>query len=231
MFKESFFMLGLWYANFRDWCAKIIFKHRVRNCIMRKDTWSIYRQSIEYGYLDMVELLVQDTKNQGGNIDWNNGMIFAAQKGHRDIIDFFISKGADDWTMGLKYAAYGGHQHVIDFFVSKGANNWTMGMIYAAYGGHQHVIDFFVSKGANDWTTGMAHAAYGGHQSIVDFFVSKQTSHQFPDYIGSDICTICYDPDPRNLIILNCNHVFHQECYKVSHILCPLCKLGIKTNK
>ena len=48
----------------------------------------------------------------------------------------------------MKLATQGGHRNLVDFFISKGANGWNGGMFYAAEGGHQDLIDFFISKGA-----------------------------------------------------------------------------------
>ena len=44
----------------------------------------------------------------------------AAIGGHKDLVEFFISKGANDWNWGMRGAAEGGHQDLVDFFVAKG---------------------------------------------------------------------------------------------------------------
>ena len=67
----------------------------------------------------------------------NRSMRFAAQEGHRDLVDFFILKGADGWNLGLAGAAQGGHKDLVDFFILKGTKNWDIGMFYAAQGGHK----------------------------------------------------------------------------------------------
>ena len=51
----------------------------------------------------------------------------------------------------MEYAAKGGHRELVDFFISKGANDWNWAMAYATKGGHQELVDLFISKGANDW--------------------------------------------------------------------------------
>ena len=106
----------------------------------------------------------------------NRAMADAAKGGHKDVIDFFISKGADKWDWGLQEAASGGHKDLINFFISKGSKDWYSGIEGAAEGGHKDLIDFFISKGSkgpNLWNRGMEGAARGGHKDLVDFFISK----------------------------------------------------------
>ena len=107
----------------------------------------------------------------------NSAMADAAKEGGKDLIDFFISKGAYSWNWGLQGAAVGGHKDLVDFFISKGANNWNSGMEGAAEGGHKDLIDFFISKGAKNWSAGMEGAARGGHKDLVDFFISKGANY------------------------------------------------------
>ncbi len=47
-------------------------------------------------------------------------MEHAAIGGHKDLVDFFIAKGANDWNLGMRHAASGGHKDLVDFFVAKG---------------------------------------------------------------------------------------------------------------
>lgn len=43
-------------------------------------------------------------------------------------------------------AARGGHKDLVEFFISKGANNWDWGMLEADKGGHKDLIKFFRQK-------------------------------------------------------------------------------------
>ena len=85
-------------------------------------------------------------------------------------IVYYLDGSTDDWNKGMKGAAKGGHKNLVDFFISKGANNWNWGMNYAAEGGHKDLVDFFISKGANNWDLGIRYATEGGHKDLVDFF-------------------------------------------------------------
>ena len=69
---------------------------------------------------------------------------------------------------GMKY------KNLIDFFIEKGADYWNLGMYGAALGGHKELVDFFIEKGADDWNWGMRGASLGGHKELVDFFQRKR---------------------------------------------------------
>ena len=73
----------------------------------------------------------------------------------------------------MSEAAEGGHKDLVDFFISKGANYWNWGLLGAAKGGNKDLLDFFISNGANDWNCGLFGAAKGGHKDLVDFFEKK----------------------------------------------------------
>jgi len=121
--------------------------------------------------------LVEFFIEKGAN-DWNAGMNGAARGGHKDLVEFFISKGADDWNYGMWGAAKGGHKDLVNFFILKGADNWDGGMSYAALGGHKELVNFFISKGANNWSEGMYFAAEGAHKDLVEFFKQKMNSQR-----------------------------------------------------
>ncbi len=68
-------------------------------------------------------------------------------EGHRDLIEFFISQGANDCNRGMYGAAVGGKKDSVEFFISQGANDWNLGMHGAAIKGHKDLIEFFISQG------------------------------------------------------------------------------------
>ena len=76
----------------------------------------------------------------------NDAMAMGAKGGHKELVEFFIEKGADEWNEGMEYAARGGHKDLVDFFISKGATDWNWGMNNAAKGGHKELVDFFKNK-------------------------------------------------------------------------------------
>ena len=46
-------------------------------------------------------------------------MLGAAEGGHKDLVDFFISQGANNWKLGLSYAKKSGNPEIIKFFEEK----------------------------------------------------------------------------------------------------------------
>lgn len=81
-------------------------------------------------------------------LDPNLGLKLSAYAGNTELIDLFISRGANEWNDALEYAAMGGYKNIIDFLIQKGANNWQNGLNGATAGGQNKLIDFFISKGA-----------------------------------------------------------------------------------
>jgi hypothetical protein len=108
-----------------------------------------------------------------GATDWEVGMYGAAMGGHKDLVDFFIEKGASAWNWSMEVAAEGGHKDLVEFFIGKGASAWIWGMRWAAKGCYKDLVDFFIEKGATNWNWGMEAAAEGGHTDLVEFFRSK----------------------------------------------------------
>jgi hypothetical protein len=76
---------------------------------------------------------------------WNNKELYLA-------IVYYLSLAKDDVNKAMEYAAEKGHRDFIDFFIFKGANNWDKGMYGAAKGGHIGLVHFFIDKGANNWS-------------------------------------------------------------------------------
>jgi hypothetical protein len=105
----------------------------------------------------------------------NKAMKKLAKKGvkYKNLIDFFIEKGANLWNMGMYGAARGGHKELVDFFIEKGANFWNSGMYFAVLGGHKELVDFFIEKGADDWYSGMRGSKRGRNKELLDFFNRK----------------------------------------------------------
>jgi len=114
----------------------------------------------------------QPYKNFLGKADWPSLRI-AIFHGSREAAKLAAEK--DKVNEGLGEAAKGGHKDLVEFFISKGASEWDEGMWDAAQGGHKDLVDFFISKGASDWDGGMRGAAREGHKDLIDFFKAKMS--------------------------------------------------------
>jgi len=53
----------------------------------------------------------------------NTAIYYAARGGNIDLVDWFISKGANDWNYGMNGAALGGHKELEEWFKQKIGSN------------------------------------------------------------------------------------------------------------
>src|SRR3989304_4980498 len=86
-------------------------------------------------------------------LNWDRGLRYACEGGHRDLVDLIISLGADycGWHEGLWGACEGGYRDIVSLMIEHGANNWNGGLVSACEGGHRDIVDFMIENGANDW--------------------------------------------------------------------------------
>jgi hypothetical protein len=68
----------------------------------------------------------------------------SSKTGHKDLVHFFIDKGANDWNEGLEGASQGGHKDLVQFFIDKGADKWNGGLEYATLGGNKDLGEYHV---------------------------------------------------------------------------------------
>ena len=126
-------------------------------------------------YLDIL-------RSYGNNLTGMNlRMSSAAQLGYRDLVDFFINKGANDWSGGLHYAAKGGHRHLVDFFIGKSLSDggnvaWDNALRGAIMGGHRDLIDFFIENGANNFIQAIYVAELYHKDHIVQYLKQLRDS-------------------------------------------------------
>ena len=129
----------------------------------------IWDKAIVKGILQLVITISES----GYKFDPNDGILIASKEGHKELVNFFIGKGANCWDRAMIYATQGGHKDLVEFFIEKGANNWNDRINYAAQAGYTDVVDFFTEKTINTWNLGMELAAKGGYKDLVEFFIEK----------------------------------------------------------
>ena len=92
--------------------------------------------------------------------DWTP-LVFAVDKGHKEIVEILIAKGADvdakgqyDWN-AFHGAALHGRTEIAGLLIAKGVDvnakneeGYTP-LFYAAYKGHKEVAELLISKGAD----------------------------------------------------------------------------------
>ena len=171
-YTEIHFMNDILNHKNVEWCSIILKQLPLTNLDFK------LKCTAYIGDMGLVEFFIdKDIKNGLAN-DWDWGMYGAALGGHKELVEFFIEKGANMWNRGMMYAAEGGHKELVDFFIEKGANTWNWGMHRAAIGGHQQLVEFFIEKCienglVSDLNGGIFYAKCGGHNELVDFFKQK----------------------------------------------------------
>ncbi|XP_071111901.1 serine/threonine-protein phosphatase 6 regulatory ankyrin repeat subunit B-like [Haliotis cracherodii] len=122
-------------------------------------------------------------------------MMMAAEKGHRQVFDFFMTQGADVTLMDdnrdniLHVACLGGHVDMVKYVLSqkvadinsRGQYGWTPPMV-AAQKGHRQVFDLLVREGVDvslvgvDGNNILHVASLGGHVDIVKYVLSQKVT-------------------------------------------------------
>ena len=91
-------------------------------------------------------------------------LVFAVDKGHKEIVEILIAKGADvnakdklGWTP-LFYAAFSGRTEVVELLIAKGVDvnaKDNLGTLrYAASGGHKETVELLIANGADVYAKG-----------------------------------------------------------------------------
>lgn len=73
---------------------------------------------------------------------WNVGLIGASIGGHRDLIDFFIDKGAENFNSALIGSIAGKNLDIVKFLISKGANNLGEALQEAINENNDEIINY-----------------------------------------------------------------------------------------
>ncbi|XP_048250455.1 ankyrin repeat domain-containing protein 50-like isoform X2 [Haliotis rufescens] len=149
------------------------------------------------GHVDIVKYVLsqQDADMNGRGQYGRTPLMMAAVKGHRQVFDLLVRKGADvslvddDGNNILHMACHGGHvgmlKHVLSQKVadinSKGKYGWTP-VMKAARKGHRQMFDILVGGGADvslvdDNGSNILHVAcLGGHMDMVKYVLSQKVA-------------------------------------------------------
>ncbi|BET33462.1 ankyrin repeat domain-containing protein [Wolbachia pipientis] len=162
-----------------------------------KDANDKLLEAAKSGNIDDVEnLLNREEKVQvnAENEFEETPLHLSAQNGHKDVVEFLLSKGAkidaknEFEETPLHLAAQNGHKGVVEFLFSKGAkvdaqsDDLSTPLHFAAKYGHKDVVEFLLSKGAkvdaqsDDLSTPLHFAAksrYKDTEKIVKFLLDK----------------------------------------------------------
>jgi len=130
---------------------------------------------------------------------------FAAWKGHKDIIQYLIKKGADihaqdsDGSSPLYWAANFGHEEIVTTLIKNGAevnsqNNFGITPLHgAAFKGYTDIVKLFIEKGSeinvkNNYQgrTPLQNAIEAGHSEIVKILLENNADANSKDNFGKN---------------------------------------------
>lgn len=117
------------------------------------------------GFITLIQSLIdKDTKHE---LNYNAGMVKAAEGGHIDIVKLMLKNGATDYNLTMRMAARKGHMNIIKLMLSEGATIYNEALKVAAGGGYMDIVKLMLDLGANNIDDGLEYAAAGGHMNIV----------------------------------------------------------------
>ncbi|EED23384.1 ankyrin repeat-containing protein, putative [Talaromyces stipitatus ATCC 10500] len=145
------------------------------------------------GHQEILSLITVNEQGAINRVDRSgtNALQWACLRGHFDIVQRLLEKGANVNAKGGKYgnalyaAAEGGHIHIVQTLLEKGANVNAQDKINgsalqaAAYEGHLEIVERLLEKGADVSAKGgrygnaLQAAAYRGHLEIIERLLEK----------------------------------------------------------
>ena len=103
---------------------------------------SVRRRAVMWGFLDLVRFLV----GEKGFCDWTLGIVYAAEGGNRDLVEYFAGMGDSGWEWGMQCAASAGRWDLVDFCVDRGGLSYQRAMTYVACRGDWKLFEYLQRK-------------------------------------------------------------------------------------
>lgn len=132
------------------------------------------------GNLDLMKFFISKSKKYEHKIDYNIAVSTAAKIGRKDLIFFLIENAENSpfsWSYGAEGATRGRHRDLIDFFLSKGGEfNWCQLVSIASRIGDIDLVKYFLKKGEfkkHNWNSWIISAAKKCHNDLVKYFLKK----------------------------------------------------------
>lgn len=89
------------------------------------------------------------------NLHLNECLAGTCEGGHKELVDFIISQGANDWNRGLAAACRGGYKELVELMILKGATDLNWGLQEACRSVNKDMVFFLILKGANPGPWGL----------------------------------------------------------------------------
>jgi len=109
---------------------------------------------------------------RGAN-DWDQGLYGACRGGQLDLAYLMLRKGAKDVNLGMNGACSGGHEGLGLLMIHHGADQWDRGFNCACAHGHLKLAEWMVARGAGNYGKGLSSACGGGHWAVMDYILAE----------------------------------------------------------
>ena len=177
----------------------------------------------------IIKMMLQFTLIEKQNVDIDikgydaqTPLVYACKKGHLQIIEYLISKGADvneehkDGLHVIHYAAMFGHLDIVQYLVErqnidvniKGTfiSNIKTPLHFACKFGYLPIVEYLISKGANIEAkdeleqTPLHYASDYGIIDIVKYLVSKGANKNAKDFTFKTPYDLARKDEIRNIL-------------------------------
>lgn len=109
------------------------------------------------------------------NVNWDDALDYAARSGKREVVDWVFEQYEDaDLDQGLFGAAVAQDRDMIDYFLEKGAQDYNLAFEAASIVGNLQLLKFFEELGASDWASAFFGAVADGHLDVVQYILQKK---------------------------------------------------------
>ena len=86
-----------------------------------------------------------------------------------------LELGVNNFNVTMVRAALRGHQNIVELMLEKGATNYNHAISISFYG-HESIVRLMLDRGANNYNGAITEAASQGHQNIVRLIWERMNS-------------------------------------------------------
>jgi len=146
----------------------------------------IFQEAARLNDKALIDKMILEASPKSVKYLWDFGLEGASEGDHKELVDFFISKGAS-LSYGLIGAARGGHKNLLNFFLPKvGLYEYESALLELAKGGHLELFKY-LEKIVDDYDHNKAlfNAVESGNLNIVNYILHKWSMNFYsrtPDY-------------------------------------------------
>lgn len=98
-----------------------------------------------------IRIIKEMMKRYYSDFDYDFGMMYACEAGHKDIVELMIDNGAKCWNLCLSHACYHKQKEIVELMINKGADDLNRGMFSACRRGNKEIVKLMIKKGADNF--------------------------------------------------------------------------------